>query len=358
MRAFLSAHAAMLRAWAVIVAAALLCAALGGVLASYLELGWWWGLVPVAVMLVFGEAVVLMTPDDPVDRRESVELTPDTAPRAHAVLDRLCALSGWPRPRLRLLDLEGANALTHICRDGVPTVYVSADLLTELEAAELEAVLAHELSHVAHRDQRLLMFATAITQWPVYLTAALHTAFEWWDVRLTAVARRQGRDWETVLTAKEDKAEVMAGLPEVDPAPGAAAGPVGALVVVLRIATGLVYLFGVVPLIFCGAVLSLPGLAATAVLSRQRELAADRAAAELTGAPSVLAATLSRLEEHRDALPTQDLRRGVDAMAIVALPAKTGRVLGTHPPVERRMEILREQSRNLYRSGTDPRNTT
>ena len=308
-------------------------------------------------MLVVGEAVVLMTPDEPVDRRESVELTPDTEPRVHAVLDRLCALSGWPRPRLRLLDLEGANALTHICRDGVPTVYVSTDLLTELDAAELEAVLAHELAHVAHRDQRLLLFATAITQWPIYLTMTLDTVFEWLDVRLTAVVRRHGGDWETMFTAKEDKAEVMAGLPEVAPAPGALARPVRVLAGVLRFVMGFAYVCGLVPLVLCVALLSLPALAATAVLRRQRELAADRAAAELTRAPSVLAATLNRLEEHRDALPTQDLRRGIDAMAIVALPTKTGRVLGTHPPIERRMDHLREQSRNLARPGTDPRSS-
>ena len=343
---------AMLRAWAVILVVSALYAALGCWLAYELSIAWWWGLVPVAVMLVFGELVLLVTRDHPLGGREYVELTRDLDPRVHEVLDRLCALSASPRPELRLLNLRHANALTLVGRGGRAVIYVSPDLVTQLEPPELEAVLAHEMSHIAHRDQRLLLFATGMTQWTLHLPLMIMPFTEWFDAKAVAFARRCGQVWDPLHDVEEGGPEQPVG--EIgNPVLRLLSIPLLAVLSAVRLTVILLLLVVKFPLMVVGALIALPGLPATFVLNRQRELAADRAAAELTGAPSTLASALDRLREHRERTPRQDLRAAnVSALAIIPLNGKDGGGwFSTHPSLPRRVETLREQARTMARSG-------
>ena len=350
----LRSHVAMLRAWAVILAVSALYAALGCWLASETGLAWWWGLVPVAVMLVFGEVVLLVSRDHPLGGREYVELTRELGPRAHEALDRLCALSGSPRPELRLLDLGHANALTLTSRRGTDVIYVSPALVTQLEPPELEAVLAHEMAHIAHRDQRLLLFATGMTRWPLYLPMAILPFAEWFDSGVVALARRCGRVWEPISDEAAPKEPAPAPERPGNPVLRLLAHPFLWALAAVRVLVTVPLMVAKIPLMILGALAVLPGLPAVFVLNRQRELAADRAAAELTGTPSTLASALDRLREHRERTPRQDLRAAnVSALAIIPLDGKGGGGwLSTHPSLSRRMDGLREQARNMARSGT------
>ncbi|GAA1469696.1 M48 family metalloprotease [Nocardiopsis exhalans] len=356
MPAFLAAHAAMFRAWAIVIAISLVYVVLGGVAAHYLELSWWWGLVPAAVMLVFGEIIVLAVGDHPLGGRECVELTRDTDPRLHEVLDRLCALSGQPRPELRLLDLDSANAFTHVDREGRAEIYLSADLVTELDTPELEAVLAHEMAHIAHRDERMLNFVLGMTRWPLYLPMAIIPFMCWFDDKFVEIADRYGRVLEPLI-AEDDREPRWEDEPRNrdELLHRVRTQPVLWALKSVRMVVIVVSSLILLPLLLAGAVLVILGLPGAFLFNQQRELAADRAAAQLTGAPSTLAAALDRLQSHHDRIPAKDLRaKSVSALAIIPIDGKGGGWFSTHPPLSRRMDRLGDQARNLDRQRSRP----
>src|ERR671913_919979 len=87
------------------------------------------------------------------------EVTPEEAPELHGMIDRLCAMADMPKPRVGVADLDIPNAFATGRSPQRAVVCVTTGILGRLSAEELEAVLAHELSHVAPRD--LLVMAGA-----------------------------------------------------------------------------------------------------------------------------------------------------------------------------------------------------
>jgi len=89
------------------------------------------------------------------------------------------------------------------------------------------------------------------------------------------------------------------------------------------------------------------------VLSRYRELAADRAAAYLTGAPSTLASALTKLTGDMSKVPTDDLRAESGASHLALVPAVNGttvkQIFSTHPSLEKRLAQLNEIAAQLSR---------
>ena len=80
------------------------------------------------------------------------EVTPEEAPELHAMIDRLCTLADMPKPRVGIADVSVPNAFATGRSPDHAVVCVTTGILGKLTAEELEGVLAHELSHVAHRD--------------------------------------------------------------------------------------------------------------------------------------------------------------------------------------------------------------
>ena len=89
------------------------------------------------------------------------EVTPEEAPELHGMIDRLCALADMPKPRVGVSDLALANAFATGRSPDRAVVCVTTGILQTLDAEELEAVLAHELSHVAHRDVLVMTVASS-----------------------------------------------------------------------------------------------------------------------------------------------------------------------------------------------------
>ena len=211
------------------------------------------------------------------------------------MLERLSMRADIPVPMLR------------IERDSVPTawtsggrVHVTASLVAMLDAAEQEAVLAHELAHIAHRDAAVMEVASAPSR------LLLATA---------EVLLHPGRVPE-FDGFREKAGAVMLGL------------------------------FYVPPALLLGWFARLLVLD----LSRSREFAADAGAAGLTGRPSALAAALLKLEEPDRRIPREDLRltkaRGVLCIAPVErVPG--GALLQTHPPLRERIARLEEMEGRL-----------
>ena len=232
------------------------------------------------------------------------EVTPQQAPELHAMVDRLCAMADMGKPRVGIADSDVPNAFATGHSEKSAVICVTTGLMRRLDGPELEAVVAHELSHIAHRDVMVMTIAGFLGIVAGFLTqAGLRFA-------LIAGGNRGGNN---------------------GPAPA-----VVALLVVLVSAVAWVLSFLL-----------------TRALSRYRELAADRAAAYLTGRPSMLGSALSKITGDMARIPTRDLRQAEPFNAFFFAPAfaKKGfsmnQLIATHPPVEQRLSQLSDISRQL-----------
>ena len=89
------------------------------------------------------------------------EVSPEEAPELHGMIDRLCAMADMPKPRVAIADTPMPNAFATGRSPKRSAVCVTTGILGTLTAEELEGVLAHELSHVAHRDVLVMTVASS-----------------------------------------------------------------------------------------------------------------------------------------------------------------------------------------------------
>lgn len=89
------------------------------------------------------------------------EVTREQAPELHDMIERLCALADMPKPRVGVADTDLPNAFATGRSPQRSVVVVTTGILRRLTAEELEGVLAHELSHVAHRDVLVMTAASS-----------------------------------------------------------------------------------------------------------------------------------------------------------------------------------------------------
>ncbi|MFE1309805.1 zinc metalloprotease HtpX [Streptomyces sp. NPDC058755] len=212
-------------------------------------------------------------------------------PELHAVVDRLCAIADMPKPVVAVSSMDMPNAFATGRNPDHAVVCVTTGLLRRLEPAELEGVLAHELSHVAHKDVAVITIASFLG-----VIAGLIVRFAFYSQLFGG-----RRDQNTAVVF----AVVM----------GVSAAVYAISFLLIR------------------------------ALSRYRELAADRAAALLTGRPSALASALTKVSGDIARIPTEDLRTAQAFNAFYFTPA-TGkepgieRFFSTHPTLEQRLEQL------------------
>ncbi|MEU1202212.1 zinc metalloprotease HtpX [Streptomyces sp. NPDC005813] len=220
-------------------------------------------------------------------------------PQLHGVVDRLCAVADMPKPLVAVSDLDMPNAFATGRNADHAVLCVTSGLLRRLEPDELEGVLAHELSHVAHKDVAVITVASFLG-----VIAGLIVRFAFYS----ELFGRGRKDQNTVAIF----AMVMA---------------------------------------VSAAVYAISFLLIRA-LSRYRELAADRAAALLTGRPSALASALTKVTGDIGRIPTKDLRTAQAFNAFYftpALGAEPGfaKLFSTHPSLEQRLEQLARISAEL-----------
>ncbi|AWW42675.1 heat shock protein HtpX [Streptomyces sp. AS58] len=220
-------------------------------------------------------------------------------PELHGVVDRLCAVADMPRPVVAVSNMDMPNAFATGRNADHAVICVTTGLLRRLEPAELEGVLAHEMSHVAHKDVAVITVASFLG-----VIAGLVVRFALYS-GLFGGARRD-----------QNAAMVLACVMAVS-----------------------------------AAVYAISFLLIRA-LSRYRELAADRAAALLTGRPSALASALTKVSGDIARIPTKDLRTAQAFNAFYFTPAlgsgpSLGRIFSTHPTLERRLEQLGRISAEL-----------
>lgn len=219
-------------------------------------------------------------------------VAPEQAPQLHAIIDRLCVMADMPKPTVAIADTDMPNAFATGRTSKRAVVCVTTGLLRRLDADELEGVLAHELAHVAHRDVLVMTIASFVG----VVAGVLTRSWMW-----SGMGRRRDSDSN---------------------------GAIAFLVIML--VSILVYVVSFL---------------LTRMLSRYRELSADRAGALLTGQPGALARALQRITGEMGAIPTKDLREKEAMNAFFIAPAFGGdqslaSIMATHPPLERRLEQL------------------
>ncbi|ASY32339.1 MULTISPECIES: zinc metalloprotease HtpX [Streptomyces] len=229
------------------------------------------------------------------------EVSPEQAPELHGVVDRICALADLRKPRVAIADSDVPNAFATGRNERSALVCVTTGLLRRLEPEELEGVLAHEMSHVAHRDVFVMTIASFLG-----VLAGLITRMALWS-GLTRGGNRND--------------------------------PVGVALLLIPLVSAAVYTIGFL---------------LTRLLSRYRELSADRAAALLTGRPSALASALTKVSGQMSRIPTRDLRQAEPYNAFFFVPAfsskeSLGRLLSSHPTLQQRLDQLSRISAQLSR---------
>jgi heat shock protein HtpX len=233
------------------------------------------------------------------------EVTPQQAPQLHGVIDRLCALADMPKPRVAIAYADMPNAFATGRNSKNAVVCVTDGLLRRLDEQELEGVLAHEMSHIAHKDVVVMTVASFVG-----IMAALLVRFAFYSELFGGGRGRNDNQNAGVL---------------------------------------------VLAMMAVGMIVYAVSFLLIRLLSRYRELAADRAGAMLTGQPSALASALTKVSGAMARIPTKDLRQAEPLNAFYFAPALKGEgfslstMFSTHPSLERRLRQLSEISEQLGR---------
>jgi len=241
------------------------------------------------------------------------EVTPEEAPELHGVVDRLCALADMQKPRVAIASTDVPNAFATGRSPKAAVVCVTTGLLRRLDEPEVEAVLSHELSHVAHRDVAVMTIASGLGVIAGLLTRVLF--------------------YSELFGGGRDNNQ----------------GNTAAIEAIVMLVSIVVY--------FVSFLL-------TMALSRYRELAADRSGALLIGRPSLLASALVKITGEMSRIPTKDLRAAEPFNAFFFTPAVAngatqgggggfsfGNLFRTHPTLEVRLAQLEKLEHQLGQAG-------
>lgn len=248
----------------------------------------YWPLVTAIIAIWFiicyffhANMVRLIAHGHPVTRQEEPEL--------YNLLENLCIATGVPMPKFEIIESRARNAFASGINEKSYTITVTRGLLHTLQKDELEAVLAHELSHIINRDVRLMMVA-------VIFTGMLGFAAQmvWNMLRYSHVSSKSRDRGRSTL-----------------------------LLLVIALALWVGYIATIITRL---------------ALSRRREYMADGGAITLTRNPDAMMRALLRISRH-DVIP-----QAGDDIALMCIE-NSQRFLGlfaTHPPIEARIKAISE----------------
>jgi heat shock protein HtpX len=227
------------------------------------------------------------------------EVTPEQAPGLHAMIERLCIQADLPKPKIAVADTTMPNAFAIGRSQKTATVCATTGLMNLLEPHELEAVMAHELTHVKNRDVLIMTVAGFFAA-----LASLIVQFGFF---------------------------FGGGGDSDDDSPSWA---------IVLLVSFVVYILSFFLML---------------ALSRYREFVADRGAALITGRPSALSSALIKISSGIERVPQQDLRaaEGLSAFFIVSPGVKSAlrTIFMDHPPTEKRIEQLSRLEAQLQVAG-------
>ena len=230
------------------------------------------------------------------------EVSEQEAPQLHDMVGRLSAMTGIPKPKVAIIESNVPNALATGRDPKHSVVAVTTGILETLDAEEMEAVLAHELSHVIHRDMRVMAMASFFAT-----VASFIVQMGFWGGFGGGYGDREDRDRGSSFI--------------------------------------LIFLVSIVVWAISFVLIR--------TLSRYREYSADRGSAIITGQPSKLASALVKISGRMQRIPDQDLRQVEAGNTLMFFPAisrgSISEIFSTHPSLEHRIAKLQEMEANLAR---------
>ncbi|HEY7829262.1 MAG TPA: zinc metalloprotease HtpX [Solirubrobacteraceae bacterium] len=219
------------------------------------------------------------------------EVSPAEAPELHGIIERLCVQADLPKPRVCVMQSSMPNAFAMGRSQKKATVCATTGIMDLLSPAELEGVMAHELTHVINRDVMVMTLASFFASVAAFIVQ--------WGF-LFGGGFGGGND---------DEEE-----------------------------GGLMYVILVSVVVYAISFLLLR------TLSRYREFAADRGGAVLTGRPSALSSALLKISGTIERVPNEDLRKAEGMSAFFIIPARAKKsllnIFADHPPLEQRLAAL------------------
>lgn len=244
----------------------------------------------IAVMALVGIVIATLAWSGPkvaLKTAGASEVTPEQRPEIHNRVSRIAHQADVPKPSIAVSKTDAPNAFMTGRSKDTATLCLTEGLIESLDGEELDAVIAHEVSHMKNRDMAIMMVAST------FATAA-HFVVRW--------------GW-----LADD---------------GGQAGQ-GAGAIVAAILVSLVTWIGTYVLM--------------RVLSKYREFTADRGAAAITGKPSALASALRKIDDTVSEVPKEDLRDFSDTNAVNFYEFEVdhmSKLMRTHPETEDRIEKL------------------
>ena len=218
------------------------------------------------------------------------EVSPQEVPQLHAMIERLCVQADLPKPRIYVVNTSMPNAFAMGRSQKAAAVCATTGILDLLSPAELEGVMAHELTHIANRDVMVMTLAAFFAS-------------------LASMIVQFGFFFGGGMGGGDDDE-----------------GGGFFFVILVSLAVYAISFF------------------LMQALSRYREFAADRGAAIITGRPSALSSALLKISGTMERIPQTDLRAHAEMNAFYIFPAKTKQsvfnLFSTHPPMEKRIEAL------------------
>ncbi len=223
-----------------------------------------------------------------VERREE--------PKLYNLLENLCISRGITMPALRIMETEGMNAFATGLHVGQYSITVTRGLMNALNDDELEAVLAHELTHIRNSDVRLLVIATVFVG---IFSFVGELAFR--SMRFGAFSGGSSR--------RSSSREGGGG---------------GGAIIAILVAIALIAISYALAIVIRFA------------LSRRREYLADAGSVELTKNPDAMISALQKISGHAEVQAPSEVRE----MFIENPHSDFASIFATHPPIEKRIEVL------------------
>jgi heat shock protein HtpX len=234
------------------------------------------------------------------------EVSPQEAPELHAMIERLCVQADIPKPKIAVVASPVPNAFALGRSQKSASVCATTGIMDLLSPAELEAVMAHEITHIVNRDVMIMTLAGFFAS-----IASMIVQFGFLFGGGGYGGGGYGDD-------DDDGPSFMA-------------------------------------VILISAVVWVVSFFLMRMLSRYREFAADRGAAVITGRPSALSSALMKLSGVNDRIPQSDLRAHAEMNAFYIVPVKVKdslyNLFSTHPPMEKRIEALSRLESQLQAGG-------
>jgi heat shock protein HtpX len=223
-------------------------------------------------------------------------VTREQAPEIYGMVERLAQAASLPTPRVAIMETQMPNAFATGRSPKHAVVAVTTGLMRQLPSQEIEAVLAHEMTHIRNRDMTVMMMASSFAAVASWITS--------WGLWFGVGGNNRDRDGNNSFV----------------------------VILLVSFAVQIISHFLIM------------------ALSRYREYAADRGSALLTGAPEHLEAALLRISGNMQRIPTQDLRAAQPLSALYfAAPSRqfVGELFADHPSIEHRIARLQGLQRQM-----------